>query len=157
MLPVWSFILICIGEFWTIAMKKWTKTFSFILKSAILVDVITLLVYETQLKKWYRIRHDLAAIQPPIHSVWMWDPLGTPHYSLLHRQGTPVKIYSINQNPSWYRTMKGDPLPINMEHGLTYCIETVDLLARAVVRPQYLVIGSIGCLGDRGLACENLC
>jgi len=157
MLPVWSFILVCIGELWSIAMKTWTRTFSFLLKLVIFVDVISLLVYETQMKMWYRIRHDLAKIEPPIHSVWLWDPLGTPHYSLLHRQGTPVKIYSINQNPSWYRNMKGDPLPINMEHGLTYCTETVDLLTRGVVRPQYLVIGSIGCLGDRGLTCESIC
>jgi len=93
MLPVWSFILVCIGEFFSLALRKFPKVFSFILKMAIIVDIITMLVYETQLKKWYKIRHDLAAIKPPIESVWMWDPLGTPHYSLLHRQGTPVKIY----------------------------------------------------------------
>jgi hypothetical protein len=77
-------------------MKRWTKTFSFIIKVVIFVEVITLLVVETQVKKWYQVRLDLSNIEPPIHSVWMWDPLGTPHYSLLHRQGTPVKIYSVN-------------------------------------------------------------
>jgi hypothetical protein len=96
MLPIWSFILVCIAEFWSIAMKRWTKTFSFIIKVVIFVEVITLLVVETQVKKWYQVRLDLSNIEPPIHSVWMWDPLGTPHYSLLHRQGTPVKIYSVN-------------------------------------------------------------
>jgi hypothetical protein len=53
--------------------------------------------------------------------------------------------------------MQGDPLPINLEHGMTFCIETIDLLTRAVIRPQYVVFGSIGCLGNRGETCEQLC
>lgn len=47
MLPVWSFILVCIAEFWSLAMKSWPKTFSFLLKMTIIVDIITLVVVET--------------------------------------------------------------------------------------------------------------
>jgi hypothetical protein len=37
MLPIWSFILVCIAEFWNIAMQRWTRLFTFLLKMVILV------------------------------------------------------------------------------------------------------------------------
>jgi hypothetical protein len=61
------------------------RLFAFILKCAILLDIIVLTIYESQIKKWFAVRIDIASFEPPIHSVWLWDPLGTPHYSLLHR------------------------------------------------------------------------
>jgi hypothetical protein len=48
MLPIWSFVFVCIAEFWSVMMLRWTKLFSFILKLTILVEVITFLVIETQ-------------------------------------------------------------------------------------------------------------
>ena len=85
MLPVWSFILVLIAEFWSYGLKFIPLFYAFILKGYIIIDIIVLTIMETQIKKWYMVRHDLVAIEPPIQSVWMWDPLGTPHYSLIHR------------------------------------------------------------------------
>jgi len=48
MLPIWSFVFVCIAELWSFMMQKWTKLFSFLLKLTILVEIITFLVIETQ-------------------------------------------------------------------------------------------------------------
>jgi hypothetical protein len=85
LLPVWPFVMLAVGELWTSCMKRYTRLFAFWLKVYVITEIITLAVMETQFRGHYKVRAELARIEPPIHSVFLSEPLWTPQYNLMHR------------------------------------------------------------------------
>lgn len=141
MLPVWPFLMLTTGQLIVSILKSNRYTFmvKWIVKIYIITELITLYVMETKFRGLYKVRADLAAIEPPIHSVYLSEPLWSPHYTIMHRQDQKIKIYSANQNPMFYRQMSGYPLPITMDRKIVFCTQLIDLIGREEQRPEYIV------------------
>jgi len=92
MLPVFPFLMIMTGELWhemTNASRKCVTFVAFILKAYCVAQVSNYIVLETYFRGGWKVKQDLAKIEPPIHSAYLSEPLWTPNFSILHRQDDP--------------------------------------------------------------------
>jgi len=105
MLPIWPFLMLTTAELLSniLKSKRLSSLFAWVIKIYIIVEILTLYVMETKFRGLYKVRAELAAMEPPIHSAYLSEPLWSPHYTIMHRQDSPIKIYTANQNPMFYR------------------------------------------------------
>lgn len=87
MLPIWPFLMLTTSQWFVQAFKSKRCTFilAWIVKLYIILECMTLYVMETKFRGLYKVRADLAAIEPQIHSAYLSEPLWTPHYTLMHQ------------------------------------------------------------------------
>lgn len=111
----------------------------------LIVDVIVLYVMENNYRLHWRTRVDLLEREPPIQSVYLSEPLWTPHYSLLHRQKDPIRIYTCEQNPMFFHQFTGVPLPKTMDRKLNFCTQLVEDLMLRKLRPELIVQDRFRC------------
>jgi hypothetical protein len=140
--------------------RKLTWLLSWIIKLYIISEMITLYTLEFYFRGQYKVRQYLANLEPPIHSVYLSEPLWTPQYTLMHRPENPkIKIYTANQNPMFFRQMTGWPLPSTQDSKLVFCTQLIDDLVQARIRPEYIVLDQFQCSNwnVKGNQCHMLC
>ena len=93
-----------------------------------------------------------------MHSFYSTDVYNTPTYSLMHRQGDPVKIYTPNKDCQFARETFRHPLPIANERDFNLCIQMIDQIQSGAIRPQYLLTKQIKCTSfEHSGICNDLC
>lgn len=92
LLPCFPFGMIMVGEYFERRIKSkgcCSKFFIFLTKLYCITECVTLYVMETKFRGHFKVRDDLAKMDPPIHSAYLSEPLWTPHYLIMHRQENP--------------------------------------------------------------------
>lgn len=89
----------------------------------------------------WRIRKELFEMEPPVHSIYIAEPLWAPDHTLMHRQsGEMVKIYTADQNPMFFRKMLNWPLPMILDRKMTFCTQLIDDLYSGKMRPEVITL-----------------
>lgn len=136
---------------------------AWMIKLYIIYDCMMFYAFEGHYRTEYKVRADLANMEPPIESVFLSQHLDTPDHTLLHRQigngVEPVKIHHAGQNPKFARELFGYEMILRKDRWVVLCSGFVDELIRGVQRPQYITMHLDKCDTDIawGYQCSYTC
>lgn len=89
-----------------------------------------------------------------MHSVYIMDRFGAPHYSWFH--GTDTKIHLVSLDPVFARSTFKHPLPMSGGHDSILCNQIIDDIQSAKVLPEYVLLTEKDS-SPEGLATFDLC
>ena len=90
----------------------------------------------------------------PVHSVYIMDRFGAPHYSWFH--GTDTKIHLVSLDPVFARATFKHPLPMQGSNSSSLCGQIIDDIQSGRVLPEYVLLTESDSSPD-GVATFKLC